>query len=358
MNAKFASGVAALTAALCTAVLYQARRPALAMSEAESLAAPTRLADTGLFVGGEPSAIDPRNRAFAPQYPLWSDGLTKRRWVYLPPGTTIDATDEYAWEFPVGTRFWKEFSQNGRRIETRFLWRAAVDRWLAVSYAWNEAGTDATRVQDGMSGIVEVGPGRRHSIPSSADCAACHGSEQTKPLGFTALQLSTDRDPHAIHGEPLRPGSLTIQTLVQEGLLEGARADLLAKPPRIQTTNAETRAMLGYLAANCAHCHNGRGEIAALGPILRLRDLVEDADAVARSLLGQPTRWQLRGRADGSVLVTPGEPDLSALLARMRSRSPSSQMPPLGTVVRDQQAVDAITQWVAGAAVAHAQAGR
>jgi hypothetical protein len=31
----------------------------------------------------------------------------------------------------------------------------------------------------------------------------------------------------------------------------------------------------------------------------------------------------------------------------MRSRSPSSQMPPLATVIRDQQAVDAIAAWIA-----------
>jgi hypothetical protein len=54
------------------------------------------------------------------------------------------------------------------------------------------------------------------------------------------------------------------------------------------------------------------------------------------------------GRTDGSVLVSPGDPDLSAIVARMRSRSPSSQMPPLGTVVRDQAAVDAMTRWIAG----------
>jgi hypothetical protein len=39
-------------------------------------------------------------------------------------------------------------------------------------------------------------------------------------------------------------------------------------------------------------------------------------------------------------------PEHSALLARMRSRRPSSQMPPLGTVVRDQQAIDAILDWI------------
>jgi hypothetical protein len=34
------------------------------------------------------------------------------------------------------------------------------------------------------------------------------------------------------------------------------------------------------------------------------------------------------------------------MLARMRSRRPSSQMPPLGTVLRDQEAINAIERWM------------
>jgi len=53
------------------------------------------------------------------------------------------------------------------------------------------------------------------------------------------------------------------------------------------------------------------------------------------------------GVAEGaSVAVDPEAPDHSALVARMRSRRPSSQMPPLGTVLRDQAAVDAIVEWI------------
>jgi hypothetical protein len=101
-------------------------------------------------------------------------------------------------------------------------------------------------------------------------------------------------------------------------------------------------------------CHNGRGEIAAVGPDIRYADLLADGDAVARQLIGQPTRWQAPGTPEGtSVLVQPGAPELSAIFLRMRSRSPSSQMPPLGTVVRDQQAVDALARWIAGLARAH-----
>jgi hypothetical protein len=94
-------------------------------------------------------------------------------------------------------------------------------------------------------------------------------------------------------------------------------------------------------------CHNGAGEIAALGPVIRTADLLTDADAVARSLKGQRTRWQVPGAAEGaSVLVHDGLPEQSAIYVRMRSRSPSSQMPPLGTTVRDQAAVDALARWI------------
>jgi hypothetical protein len=52
--------------------------------------------------------------------------------------------------------------------------------------------------------------------------------------------------------------------------------------------------------------------------------------------------------ADGqSVLIDPRAPDQSAMLVRMRSRRPSSQMPPLGTVVRDEAAVTALAGWIA-----------
>ena len=58
---------------------------------AESATAPGLLSETGLYIEGRVGEIDPRNRPFSPQYPLWSDGLRKRRWIQLPEGTAIDA---------------------------------------------------------------------------------------------------------------------------------------------------------------------------------------------------------------------------------------------------------------------------
>lgn len=314
---------------------------AVVLSARDEERAPERLSETGFFTLAK--------RPFSPQYPLWSDGAAKSRWVYLPPGTTIAAGDESAWDFPVGTKFWKEFTFNGRKVETRFLWRVSAARWVATSYVWNEAGSDAVRApEDGVPNAAEVAPGRAHAIPSASDCAACHGSKTTRVLGFNPLQLSPDRDPNAIHAEPLTEQMVTLTTLMREGVLAGARADIVSHPPRIATQDPETRRVLGYLVGNCATCHNGNGEIAALAPVLKYDELVTDADAIARRLAVQPTKWQVPGVPDGaSLLVNTHAPDTSALLVRMRSRRPSSQMPPLGTVLRDDEAVNAIAAWIA-----------
>ena len=91
----------------------------------------------------------------------------KTRWVFLPPGTTIDARDDRAWDFPVGTRFWKEFTFNGRKVETRMLWKATAAKWVAASYLWNEDQTDATLASDlGEPDVAAVASTRQHSIPS------------------------------------------------------------------------------------------------------------------------------------------------------------------------------------------------
>jgi mono/diheme cytochrome c family protein len=339
----------------CVALLLMAihqQQPRLAAARAaDPIALPVHLWETGLFAGRGTAAIAAGNRPFAPQYPLWTDGAAKRRWIHLPAGTTIDATNPREWEFPVGTRLWKEFGFGGRRVETRFLWKASATGWLAGSYLWNEEGTDAVLVDDdGVAGAMEIAPGRRHSIPSRGDCAACHGDER-RPLGFNPLQLSDDRDPNAIHGEPLAPGMVTLQTLFDEHLLSGADPALRQTPPRIVADDPRTRAVLGYFAGNCGACHNADGKITARLPSFAYADIT-DGSAVTQQLAGKPSRWQAAGKTDGTMLIDPTSPESSAILVRMSSRRPSSQMPPLGSVLRDQQAIDAIRGWIATVAAA------
>lgn len=313
--------------------------------------APARLTETGLYADVATLAIDPRNRPFSPQYPLWSDGATKRRWVRLPDGAAIDTRRLDHWDFPVGTRFWKEFAFAGRRVETRTFRKVGADRWTFASYRWNETQTDALLAPpDGIRDVAEVAPGRWHSIPSHDECRACHDSGRTEVLGFTALQLSDDRDPLAPHAEPVDASAVTVKTLVAEGRLSPARPELVSAPPRIAAADARERAVLGYLSTNCGSCHNRASTIASVGLFLKytLADAGEcEPDALATTV-DRPGHWIVPTAPDGrSRIVAPERPELSALLHRATSRRPSSQMPPIGTVVADREALALVQAWVA-----------
>jgi hypothetical protein len=312
---------------------------------------PGVLSDTGLYADAATRTVDPRNRPFAPQYPLWSDGAAKRRWVRLPEGATIDVRDVNHWDFPVGTRFWKEFEFGGRRVETRLLVKTRVDHWEFASYAWRDDQRDADLAPaDGIPRVAEVAPGKWHSVPSREECRACHDSGRTEVLGFTALQLSTDRDPMAPHAEPLAPDMVTLRTLVDERRLQPARPDLVTAPPRIAARNAQERAVLGYLSTNCGSCHNPESSIASVGLFLQHEADRPDTcvpDAIATTV-NKPGHWAVPTAPEGSSrLIHPGRPEWSALLHRARSRRPSSQMPPIGTVVADRAALDLVSAWIA-----------
>ncbi|MCA8978579.1 MAG: hypothetical protein KDC14_01040, partial [Planctomycetes bacterium] len=108
----------------------------------EPSALPQLLSETGLYaeVAGKRVAADVV--AFEPQYPLWSDGATKRRWIRLPEGGAVDAHDPDDWRFPVGTRLWKEFSL-GRRVETRYMEKLADGGWRRLVFVWDADESDA-----------------------------------------------------------------------------------------------------------------------------------------------------------------------------------------------------------------------
>jgi mono/diheme cytochrome c family protein len=305
---------------------------------------PERLRETGLFAPGSDSEIDPRNLAFVPQYPLWTDGATKRRWVRLPEGTTIDARDPDVWQFPRGTRFWKEFSF-GRRVETRYMERLADGSWRFATYVWSEDGSDARRITAAQSELVAIDDGRQHEVPGESDCRACHEARRSPVLGFGALQLSTDRDPNAPHAEQPVAGSVDLAGLAARGLIEGLPERLLREPPRIPSANANERAALGYLYGNCSGCHNSEGPIASLGLDFYQRVGSPEAPRALRSAVAQPSRFSIPGASE-TLRIAPGRPEASAVLYRMSSRFPATQMPPLGTRSVDDQALALVRKWI------------
>ncbi|MCI0669393.1 MAG: hypothetical protein L0Y64_02910 [Myxococcaceae bacterium] len=294
---------------------------------------PERLSETGLFQDVQAEVLAPGVRPFAPRFQLWSDGASKRRWVFLPPGTRIDSSDMDAWQFPQGTKLWKEFTRDGVRVETRLLQKVgpAAGDWVAVAYLWDEDGRDAHAVPEGQ----EDARGTPHDVPSAGDCRACHDGRPGRVLGFSALQLS--------HAAP--PGGLHLQELTSEGLLSSPPAGPFSLPG-----DATEQAALGYLHANCSHCHNSQRPADAPGcfvpPDGEQLDFLLQVDR-----LDDVHRTRTYQTAVGTY-VQEGTPEDSWLFQRVSSRASflgfRLQMPPLGTEMVDGEGVAGLRSWIEG----------
>jgi hypothetical protein len=290
---------------------------------------PERLQDTGW------SASGPGLLGFSPRYPLWSDGAGKRRWMALPAGAAIDASQPDAWDFPPGTRLWKEFSVNGRPVETRFITRTAAGDWRFGAYVWNEAGTEATLApRRGTVVAVAGAPNGRYEVPSRTDCLACHASAAVPVLGVSAVQL-----PHAL------------RDFAAGGLVRNLPPSMVAEPPRIAARDETERAALGYLHGNCAHCHNTTEARVPVGLTLaqRAADPAASLAEVLRSAVNASSRWRPEGEEAAPVVIAPGSAGHSVLARRMQSADPRVRMPPLGTSVPDPEGLALVQRWIARA---------
>ena len=291
-------------------------------SAAEAL--PGLLSETGLYADIAADVVVDEAIEFQPQYPLWTDGATKRRWLVLPPGGIVDTSNRDAWVFPVGTKFFKEFTRDSILLETR-LNTLTPDGWTGVSYLWDEDGGDATRQLE----VAEDVKGTNHDIPSAVQCLACHGGRGNFSLGFSSTQLSLE----------------TRQELSDAGVLSQPVTAALALDPSAE-------AGLGALHGNCAHCHNDERDEAPLATTCYDPSADDDDDdepidftlppdlaSVEAAPAVQTARWQL------------GDLDDSNLLDRVSTRNLSladdASMPPLGTEIVDDDTVAALEAFIA-----------
>lgn len=281
-------------------------------------ALPLLLSETGLYADITTYTIARDMVAFTPANVLWSDGAVKNRWYKLPRGAVIDSSDMNHWRFPVGTMLFKEFARDGKRLETRLVWRVddTGDRerdTLMGAYLWNDSETDAVFVKEGASDVR----GTDHDVPAADTCWRCHIGEPGQILGLSALQAG-DVSALPLSVRPVDP-----------------------------TPFAAPNEALGYLHANCGHCHSPNGGAWSRSNLV-LRLDVEERDAattaIARSTVGVPLQnWLDYGYA---YRVIAGDPDGSALLARMEQRALNMQMPPLATDHVDERGVALVRAWI------------
>lgn len=298
----------------------------------------TRLACTGLYGGRDLAAkrISAGIEGYVPAFRLWSDGLEKARYLYLPPGSAIDTSSMDEWVFPVGTKLWKEFSWRGKPIETRFLEKLAAESWRRTTFVWTEDQTDAREDRQGRT-ITLAGTERPYDIPGAQDCARCHDGRRDGVLGFEALALS---DGNA--------QGFTMDRLEREGWL--------THPPKhapLVPGSTLERAALGWLHMNCGvSCHNGSPAAGASFTGLNLKLGADElADPMRttpfRTTVNKPTTvLGFRDPTAPRLRIVPGHPEQSAVYVRAHSRVPSLAMPPLATHVIDEEALATLSRWI------------
>jgi DNA-binding beta-propeller fold protein YncE len=258
--------------------------------------------------------------AYAPEWPLWTNGATKIRHVLVPAGSRIDIDQPDYWKFPLGTTFFKTFAYRSpetealRPVETRVI-RRAETKWEYAAYKWDAQGADA-RLLNGMRPeflAVEDSSGRRfeHAIPSRNNCQACHGRTQRFILGFEEVQLN-----HTLPGHSMTQ----LAELEAAGIFNESTSTLTAS---VSGHTGLERRMRGYIHANCAICHHNQ----------ELGNFSYDTPL---------TSWQVAARRNRGLLLSPGNPEESVMY-RLFS---AGMMPPIGVQIRDKAAAREMRDWI------------
>jgi hypothetical protein len=227
----------------------------------------------------------------------------------------------------VGTKLWKEFRRDGVRVETRLLQKLGPrdEHWVGVAYLWDADQGDAAAVSGGAKNAL----GTAHDVPDAGQCIGCHGGRKSHVLGFSAVQLSA----------PAGEGAFDLEELVATGRLTDPPAGAFDVPG-----DETERAALGYLHANCAHCHNQERPDTD-GP--RCFDPQKDVDfLLSVGELGAPSDTAAYRTTD--CCIVPGDSESSSLIERISQREGRSAMPPLSTEEVDDAGVKLLRRWIDG----------
>jgi uncharacterized repeat protein (TIGR03806 family) len=285
-----------------------------------------RLSETGCFEGTPLQPI-PGVLPYEVNAPLWSDGADKGRYAAIPLDATVGLGPSGRLELPVGAVLIKQFEDTGGAIETRFVVRHDDGAYAYYTYVWDDAQSDAVRMTEGAD--LDGWP-----VPSERDCQECHVDVAGHALGTELDQLHRTATYAGGDADQLATW-VHIGWLDGEALPEPDAIEPLATYDGAASTTDRARA---YLHANCAYCHRpgatGAGDI-------DLRARVEER---LMGLCGQAPTTQA---VDGApLLVSPGDPSASVLSVRMETIDPLLRMPPLGTVVPDDQGIALIDAWI------------
>jgi uncharacterized repeat protein (TIGR03806 family) len=279
---------------------------------------------------------------YVPNAPFWSDGATKRRWLGLPDGLTINPSATSGdWSFPLGTVLRKDFSVGNQLIETRLLMRHPDGVWAGYTYYWNAAQTDASRVSNGLDVNVS---GQTWHIPSESECMRCHTQAAGYSLGLETGQQNGSLTYPVAPSPPFTGNSANqLFTLNSIGLFNPAisadPATLPAYPDPYGSGGTVSERARAYLHTNCSQCHRPGG-----GTPVNL-DLRYQTAIAATNTCGVTPSDNLG--ISGAAVIAPANPDASILYVRMSQRG-ANQMPPIATKLVDTGGAALLRAWISG----------
>lgn len=317
---------------------------------------PVSLKDTGLFPEFPSTAkVHPRALEFEPRYPLYSNGLDKRRYFVMPQGKQINTAVRDDWDFPVGTLVFKTFSfkdpaagGTDRPVETRLIRRVSdtgklTDQWQFLVWEWNQAADAATLIDEDRflnpipREIIVEGEKVTHKIPDLTMCWNCHIANRSPIIGFDELRLNAKLAPAAAQTQ--------LTQVIEKGWLTRPPTAPLAEVKGGRTPLEQT--VMEYFQANCAHCHNGVAT--ARLPGARYPELDLRYDKMIQQTVGVATMSV--GTASG-IRIVPRDPAKSVLLQSMKAIGDPQGLPnvkPMSTVGverMDKKAVELVEQWI------------
>lgn len=313
-----------------------------------------KLSSYGFFTGKMKDLI-PSTARLVPYdliNPLFTDYAFKKRFIYVPDGKQVAYNDTDVLAFPVGSAIVKVFyypsdfrkpTENIRILETRLLIHRE-NGWEALPYVWNDKQTDAELKVAGASfpvhWIDETGTKQEvnYSVPNKNQCKGCHWNrEAMTPIGPKVRNMNKV----FTYAEGDRN---QLEHFAGLGILKGldcpGTSPKLAKWDDPKSGSLQDRA-IGYLEANCAHCHRAEGPAATSG--LLLNSLVKDPTSLG--LFKTPVA---SGIGSGPLLydIVPGNADSSIIHYRMNSLHPGIMMPELGRHMIHKEGVALIREWI------------
>jgi len=295
---------------------------------------PTKISQSGCFKKSNPDQPVDALIEYDLNSVLWSDSAAKKRFMAIPDGTTIEIDENGDFIFPEGTVLAKQFYLQDKIVETRLLVKHDNGSWAGYSYAWDEAGTDATWLEGEEQSITFSDIDSTWNYPSGSQCMICHTDASNRSLGLELIQLNKELK--------YRSGITAnqLETLDHIGFIDlDDNIAAIKKLSAIGGSDSQLKRVRSYLHTNCSNCHQPGG---TGGGNMDFRYYTDFADqnvcnAGPENNLG----------ISGSLIISEQNVDASIIYQRINDLE-GNRMPPLGTIQRDDEMLALLSSWIQG----------